>query len=70
LLLLDLDNFKQVNERHGHLYGSHLLAGVGTAIGSAIRAEDTLGRPGISAEELLHAADQALSAARSEAGRP
>jgi diguanylate cyclase (GGDEF)-like protein len=43
---LDLDNFKQVNERHGHLYGSHLLAEVAKAIGSAIRTEDTLGRYG------------------------
>ena len=43
---LDLDDFKLVNERHGHLYGSHLLAEVATAIGSAIRSEDTLGRYG------------------------
>jgi two-component system cell cycle response regulator len=43
---LDLDDFKLVNEHHGHLYGSHLLAEVAQAIGSAIRSEDTLGRYG------------------------
>jgi diguanylate cyclase (GGDEF)-like protein len=43
---LDLDDFKLVNERHGHLYGSHLLAEVAKAIGSAVRSEDRLGRYG------------------------
>jgi diguanylate cyclase (GGDEF)-like protein len=108
-----------VNERHGHLYGSHLLAEVAAAIGAAIRSEDTLGRyggdefvaifpetgeaaavrlaervrsaisegvtdtldgrveasigvaewsRGVSAEDLLHAADQALSAVKERGG--
>jgi len=46
LLLLDLDGFKAVNERLGHLEGDRLLAEVGAALGDEVRAEDSVFRQG------------------------
>jgi diguanylate cyclase (GGDEF)-like protein len=43
---LDLDDFKLVNDRHGHLYGSAMLVDVATILAGAVRSEDTLGRFG------------------------
>ena len=45
-MLLDLDGFKQVNERHGHLEGDRLLAEIGAALRDEIRAEDSVFRQG------------------------
>lgn len=46
LILLDLDGFKQVNERLGHLEGDRLLAEVGGALRDEVRAEDSVFRQG------------------------
>jgi diguanylate cyclase (GGDEF)-like protein len=46
LVLLDLDGFKQVNERHGHLEGDRLLAEIGTSLGRETRGEDSVFRQG------------------------
>jgi len=46
LVLLDLDGFKAINERHGHLEGDHLLAEVGAALRDEVRAEDSVFRQG------------------------
>jgi diguanylate cyclase (GGDEF)-like protein len=40
LIFLDLDHFKQVNDRHGHLVGSRLLAEIGQRIKNDLRLID------------------------------
>jgi diguanylate cyclase (GGDEF)-like protein len=46
LVILDLDDFKQVNERHGHLAGDEVLRRVGRALRGAVRPYDIVGRYG------------------------
>ena len=46
VLVLDVDNFKQVNERFGHLEGDRLLQQVGEVLEQTVRAEDTVSRQG------------------------
>ncbi len=46
LILLDLDGFKQVNERYGHLEGDRLLTEVGAALNDELRGEDAVFRQG------------------------
>jgi len=46
VLMMDLDHFKQVNDTHGHLVGSHCLAEVGRIIREATRTVDVNGRYG------------------------
>ena len=46
LVLLDLDGFKAVNERLGHLEGDRLLAEIGVALSDAVRIEDSVFRQG------------------------
>lgn len=46
LIFIDLDRFKCVNDRHGHLIGSRLLAEVGQLIRSQVRSVDTVFRYG------------------------
>lgn len=46
LLLIDLDGFKQVNDRHGHTTGDHLLEAIAESIRSRLRATDLVARIG------------------------
>jgi diguanylate cyclase (GGDEF)-like protein len=46
LLLLDLDQFKQVNDRRGHTVGDQVLANVGAVLRTTLRPEDFAGRNG------------------------
>jgi diguanylate cyclase (GGDEF)-like protein len=72
LVLLDLDNFKQVNDRHGHPYGDEVLRAVGTRLSGAIRKRDVAGRiggeefalilPDTDAESALQVAERARAA--------
>ena len=43
---VDLDRFKAVNDRHGHLHGSRVLAEAAAELREGMRAEDMLGRYG------------------------
>ena len=43
---LDLDNFKPVNDNHGHKMGDQLLVEVAKRIASVLREEDTVSRQG------------------------
>jgi len=46
LLIIDLDDFKGVNDRFGHQAGDQVLQAVGTHAGSVLRSTDTLARIG------------------------
>jgi len=46
VLLLDLDGFKEVNDRHGHETGDQVLVMVARRLASAVRPEDTVARLG------------------------
>lgn len=46
VLFMDLDQFKQINERFGHLAGDQLLSEVADLILSRVRSADTVGRWG------------------------
>ena len=77
-LLLDLDNFKPLNDRHGHRLGDEILKTVATAIATEFRPYDGIGRyggdefvlalPGTSEEEAFEAA-QRLRSVVEETGR-
>lgn len=46
LLFVDLDDFKRVNDGHGHMVGDALLRAVADRLRSVVRAQDLLARPG------------------------
>jgi diguanylate cyclase (GGDEF)-like protein len=46
LVIVDLDEFKQVNERHGHLAGDEVLRRVGESLRETVRAYDVVARYG------------------------
>lgn len=46
LLMLDLDNFKTVNDRHGHAFGDQFLHAVADTLAHSIRPGDFLARYG------------------------
>lgn len=69
VLVLDLDHFKRVNDRHGHLIGDRVLAAVAAAVRAEVRDDDLVGRFG--GEEfvvLLHgtSGDRTSAAATAE----
>lgn len=70
LLIADLDLFKAINDRHGHLVGDAILRAVADALRSVVPPLSELGRLG--GEEfvlLLPEADQAQAVAVAEAAR-
>jgi diguanylate cyclase (GGDEF)-like protein len=51
LVLMDIDKFKQINDRHGHGYGDYVLAEVSQIVKECIRPKDLFARWG--GEEFL-----------------
>ncbi len=68
LLLADLDHFKAVNDRHGHLAGDEVLRTTAAALRDTVRREDVLGRYG-GEEFAVVARETALPGARALAER-
>lgn len=46
LVIFDVDNFKQINDLHGHLAGDAALQKIATTVASRLRREDLFGRFG------------------------
>ena len=46
LCVLDIDNFKKINDTMGHSFGDEVLASLGKQIGSEFRVSDIIGRTG------------------------
>lgn len=46
VVYIDLDNFKAINDRHGHQAGDQVLRAVGQMLSEVLRETDTVARPG------------------------
>jgi len=46
VLFVDVDRLKDVNDRHGHTVGDHILRSVGRHLSAAVRLGDSVGRYG------------------------
>ena len=46
IVVADLDGFKQINDRHGHVVGDEVLRQVASRLMSSVRADDDVGRIG------------------------
>lgn len=46
MLIIDLDNFKQINDTHGHMFGDAVLAEAASRLKALFRAGDTVARFG------------------------
>src|SRR5699024_9300934 len=46
MILMDIRNFKEINDTYGHLTGDEVLAGVATVLKSSVRDSDSIIRYG------------------------
>ncbi|KAF0092605.1 MAG: hypothetical protein FD141_789 [Fusobacteria bacterium] len=46
LLMMDIDDFKQINDKYGHLAGDKVLSNIGQLVKREIRSNDIIGRYG------------------------
>ena len=76
VVFLDLDRFKDVNDRHGHHAGDQVLVALSRRLGAAVRPQDTVARvggdefvvlcPGLSTRDTAEELAQRLVAAARE----
>jgi diguanylate cyclase (GGDEF)-like protein len=74
LLMIDVDNFKTINDTHGHVVGDKVLVQIGRVLEACVRTTDLVFRcggdefgvvlPGTSAEGAMHVADKILERVR------
>ncbi|UQX88607.1 GGDEF domain-containing protein [Jatrophihabitans telluris] len=74
MLIIDMDNFKSINDSHGHLVGDAVLKAVAALLGDELREYDTIGRfggeefvallPQVSPLDALAISDRVLQAVR------
>lgn len=79
LAFIDLDHFKEVNDRHGHATGDAVIAALGDTLRRGVRATDAVGRyggeefavllPGIGSDEAVALVDR-LRREFAEVGHP
>ncbi|MCA0143622.1 EAL domain-containing protein [Blastococcus sp. LR1] len=65
VLLVDLDQFKQINDVHGHAAGDLLLQELGARLSAGVRPQDTVARLG--GDEFMIIADDVHGVAEAEA---
>ena len=65
VLYIDLDNFKQANDLHGHQTGDHILRQVGARLSATVRAGDVVAR--IGGDEFVVIAERVDGPAEAEA---
>jgi diguanylate cyclase (GGDEF)-like protein len=46
LMMIDIDNFKKINDTYGHLFGDQVITAVAGELKKSIRPTDTIGRYG------------------------
>ena len=71
LMIIDIDDFKSVNDSHGHLFGDRVIKETAETLSANVRSEDILGRyggdefvvimPGADAATAAHIAGRARS---------
>ncbi len=58
MAFIDLDDFKAVNDRHGHEVGDQFLAEIGAALARGLRADDFI--PRLGGDEIVAVASVAI----------
>ena len=71
LMIIDIDDFKSINDSHGHLFGDRVIKETAETLSANVRSEDILGRyggdefvvimPGADAATAAHIAGRARS---------
>ncbi len=71
VMMIDIDDFKRINDSHGHLFGDRVIKETAETLSANVRSDDILGRyggdefvvlmPGADAATAVHVANRARS---------